>query len=259
MESLGILVCNRKGGVGKTTIATNLAASFSKRDWKTVLIDCDPQQSSLEWHSTRDEGGDLVCVPGHSNQGIVAPSLRFKIPVGTECLIYDAPACTRGFDLGDLARRVQLALVPVMPSPIDAAASETFIQQLLRTEPARSGRMKIAVVANRINARQRSTAALQKRLAQWNIPVVGGLRDTQLYVYASGVGRGIHELKAKRADRERAAWRYLYAQVLKMTGATKPERTNVTRLLRQASSQDEPPRGLAAISHAIAMRHRTGT
>lgn len=258
MESLGILVCNRKGGVGKTTIATNLAASFSKRDWKTVLIDCDPQQSSLEWRNTRDEGGDLVCVPGHSNQGVVAPALRFKIPVASECLIYDAPACTRGFDLGDLTRRVHLALVPVMPSPIDVAASETFIQQLLKTEAARNGRMKVAVVANRINARQKSTAALQKRLAQWHVPVVGGLRDTQLYVYASGVGRGIHELKAKRADRERAAWRYLHAQVLKLTGAQRPVRTNVTRL-HQSSSPSEPPRGLAAISHAIAMRHRTGT
>ncbi len=48
-----ILVVNAKGGCGKTTISTNLASYFATNELNTVLVDFDPQQSTLEWLKER--------------------------------------------------------------------------------------------------------------------------------------------------------------------------------------------------------------
>lgn len=222
-ESLAILVCNRKGGVGKTTIATNLAALFAVNHWRTALVDCDTQQCSRDWLGRRSDNPlPLTAVDAHSNSGLLAPTLRLKIPADAQCLVYDAPACSRGYDLTDLFRRVQLALVPVMPSPIDMQASEAFVEDLKRTPEYRSGRLKVALIANRVRSPQLSTRSLRRKLASWQVPIIGELRDSQLYVYSAGLGRGIHELRGARSAPDRDEWRQLYDRVLDMTDQTAP-------------------------------------
>ncbi|MDJ0657396.1 MAG: ParA family protein [Xanthomonadales bacterium] len=223
-ESLAILVCNRKGGVGKTTVATNLASQFAGQGWNTALVDCDTQQSSCGWLRRRaDCNLPLSAVDAHSNAGLLTPTLRLKIPADAQCLIYDAPACSRGFDLTDLFRRVQLALVPIMPSPIDLAASRSFVNDLQRTPEHRSGRMAVGLIANRVRGRQLSSRGLREELGSWGVPVIGELRDSQLYVYSAGLGRGIHEFKGQRTAPDRDIWHQIYQSVLTMTQRTRPE------------------------------------
>ena len=58
-----ICVANRKGGVGKTTLATNLAVALSKKG-KSILIDADEQQSAFKWANQRS---DIECTAVHSD------------------------------------------------------------------------------------------------------------------------------------------------------------------------------------------------
>ena len=48
-----VLVASSKGGVGKTTLSTNLAAHFALDGKRTVLVDADRQGSAHHWASKR--------------------------------------------------------------------------------------------------------------------------------------------------------------------------------------------------------------
>ena len=51
-----IMVLNSKGGSGKSTVATNIASYYAAQGNKVMLVDLDPQGSSLEWLAARPAG-----------------------------------------------------------------------------------------------------------------------------------------------------------------------------------------------------------
>ena len=101
------LVMNAKGGVGKTTITTNLASYFASRNVTTTIADFDPQGSSLNWlkqrpaDATKIHGADLATRIGTTSLQVA----RRQIPRETQQLIIDAPAGPSRLLLQDLLAR----------------------------------------------------------------------------------------------------------------------------------------------------------
>jgi chromosome partitioning protein len=183
-----ILVTNAKGGCGKSTIATSLAAYFASEGYETALADYDPQQSALSWLEERPEDyAKITGVAGYES------GLR-SVPRHTEYLIIDSPARSHGKELSELVRRAESIIVPVLPSPIDIKAAHQFIDELLTTHKVTDRKARVAVVANRVRDNTLIFDELDEYLESLKAPYIASLREAQNYIRAYQRGLGIHEL-----------------------------------------------------------------
>jgi len=183
-----ILVINAKGGCGKSTVATNLAAYYASEGYETALADYDPQQSALSWLEDRPEDyARITGIPGFDS-GLRGLS-RY-----TEYLIIDAPARSHGKELNELVRRAESIIVPVLPSPIDIKAAHHFVDELLEVHKVADRKARVAVVANRVRDNTLIFDELDEYLDSLKAPYVGALREAQNYIRAYQRGLGVHEL-----------------------------------------------------------------
>jgi len=196
------MVVNAKGGCGKSTLATNIAAYFASQ-WENVnvtLADFDPQQSSMDWLSVRPEERPAITgINAH------ADGLRGLNP-HTDFLVMDAPASTHGPDLTAIMKHAETVLIPVLPSTIDMRAATRFIEEIRNVGKVSRKEVKIGVVANRVREHYSIFQELEEFLKSQPVQVVGHLRDAQNYVRAYGAGLGVWELAPYQAWQEWQQW-----------------------------------------------------
>lgn len=205
-----IVVLNTKGGCGKSTIATNLAAYHALAGLRTTLMDFDPQGSSMRWLSKRDETHPRVNgVSAFERTARMTRSWQLRVPMQTECLIVDTPAGLEPQRLTEITRNAHAIVVPVLPSDIDIHAASRCIADLLLIARIDRRDERIAVVANRAKKNTRIYHALMRFLQSLDIPFIASFRDTQNYINCSDQGIGIHEMLGPFADRDRRDWQPL--------------------------------------------------
>jgi chromosome partitioning protein len=205
-----IVVLNPKGGSGKTTVATNLAAHYAAAGLSTVLMDYDPQASSTRW--LRKRGADVAAIHGiaaYDKNPRVTRSFLLKLPTGTERVVVDTPAAISAEQMPDLVRGANAILVPVLPSDIDIHASSKCISDLLMIAKVRRSEDRIGVIANRTRRNTLMFGKLLRFLETLKIPVVTTLRDSQNYLRAAEYGHGLHEMKNYLVREDLDTWRPL--------------------------------------------------
>ena len=183
-----IMVMNAKGGCGKSTLATNIAAYFANEGYSVALADYDPQRSSLDWLARRPESRpQIVGLEGYSD------GLK-RAPRSADYVVIDAPARSHGAELTNLVRVAETILVPVLPSTIDMQATDRFIEELRSVGKVERKEAKIGLVANRVREYTLIFEELDEYLSRLRVPYVGALREAQNYVRAYTRGLGVFEL-----------------------------------------------------------------
>jgi chromosome partitioning protein len=222
------LVINAKGGVGKTTITTNLASFFASRKLPTTIADFDPQSSSLNWLSLRSSetakihGADLA-----PRNGAGLHFARRQIPRETQQLIIDAPAGPSRLLLQDLLARSQSILIPVAPSSIDIHATANFIKELLLIGKVRCRNIRLAVIANRVRSSRPVYEPLEKFVGSLGISFIARVSDSDVYVDVAETGVGVFEMPAEKAGAEQREFQPIAQWVLGETVEQPLETSNV--------------------------------
>lgn len=196
-----ILIANPKGGAGKSTLATNLATYFAWQQKQVALGDLDRQQSSAYWLSLRS--AHFPAIEHWPTKG----DRMGKLPKDTDVAILDTPAGLAGKDLEATLKLSDRILVPVQPSSFDMWASADFFTRLAEEKRVRKGKVDIAVVGMRVKTGTRAAQQLTAFLAQFDLPVLSCLRDTQYYLQTLPRGLGVFDLPAPRVARDLEQWR----------------------------------------------------
>ncbi len=196
-----ILVASSKGGCGKTTIATNLAAHFAQDGKNTVLVDADRQGSSQRWAEKR--------------AGLPAPVLALsglrrdwvqRTPTDAQYVIVDAPAAIRAGELAEFLDDVDALLVPVLPSRIDLEASEAFLHEVAGLARVKRGKVAVGLVANRLKPWTTASQEAVEEIKRLPFPLLGQLRDTQGYVLVAGLGKSIFDYHSELIRTHQEDW-----------------------------------------------------
>ena len=172
-----ITVAGFKGGVGKTTTAVHLACYFAKKSDKTLLVDGDPNRSSLSW-SKRGNLPFQVC-------DLMSAA---KASRGKEHVIVDTEAHPDENELEALAEGCDLLVLPSTP---DALALEA----LLSTVDKLQNLTAYGVVLTMVDSRKKTTAMQAKdTLNRLSIPVFKQMiRRLTAYEKAAQAGVPVYE------------------------------------------------------------------
>lgn len=197
-----ILVASSKGGAGKTTLATNLAAQFALEGKRTVLVDADPQGSSTNWAKRRAEL-DSAVLPV---DGTRKRSWRDAIPGDAERVVIDVPAGMMADDLAPFIEHSDAIVVPVIPSGIDIEATVAFLNTLAKVPRVHKRKLPVGLVVNRSKPWTNASQQALEMFKTWPYPVVAQLRDTQAYVVMAGLGRSLFDYKSAQIRDHQGDW-----------------------------------------------------
>jgi len=197
-----IFVINPKGGCGKTTIATQLAAHYAAAGESVLLADHDAQKSSSDWLSSRPDSVAMI--------RSIATVPEREIDAGdATLLIHDMPAAHTLKNIRSILHPGDRLLIPVLPSPTDIKACLRFIMALYR-EGLVDADVRVGLIANKVRRRTSYFNVLMAFLERVDLPLVGVIRETQNYVRVMDTGLSVFDMPSTRFQRDIEEWRGIF-------------------------------------------------
>ncbi|MBV5293005.1 MAG: ParA family protein [Curvibacter lanceolatus] len=198
-----VVVANPKGGVGKSTLSTQVAAFLASRGQSVALGDIDRQQSSRLWLSLRPPTAASISVWDVKDED----KELSRPPKGVQHAVLDTPAGLHGGRLKEVIRLADKVIVPLQPSIFDMYATQDFLNQL--ADMKRAQRVEIGIVGMRVDERTIAAERLHEFVDRLGLPVLATLRDTQNYIHLAANGLGVFDVAPGRVAKDLDQWQTL--------------------------------------------------
>jgi chromosome partitioning protein len=156
-----IVVASRKGGVGKTSTARNLAVQALIEGKKSVIIDCDPQGSVISWAKRREAVAPTVLALDGTTLEARLKSLE---KAGADYVIIDTPPSIHPV-INMAAEASNLVLIVTGPYPDDLSAIGSTVQIAKGT--GRGG----GIILNRTPTKSSALQLARGALAAFDLPI----------------------------------------------------------------------------------------
>ncbi|MCJ0764203.1 ParA family protein [Variovorax terrae] len=208
-----IAVVNRKGGSGKSTLAAHVAAWCARNGSAVMLGDVDRQQSTRAWLRRRDPALPAIAPWALDQKNML------RVPTGITHVVLDTPGGLQGFELARVVMFADAILMPVCHSMFDCESAAACHAELMTLPRVASGRCRLATVGMRIDARTHAAQALRSWSEALNLPFLGVLRETQLYVRSLERGLTVFDLPASQAAADLAQWQPILAWLAPLLSA----------------------------------------
>ena len=178
-----ISVLNKKGGSGKTTIATHIATCLQQKGNSVLLVDSDPQGSARDWSAAAEDAPFPVV-------GIDRPTIDRDIKAISDrdfIIIDGAP------QIANLAasaiKAADIILIPVQPSGLDVWATADMVDIIKQRIDITEGKLKAAFVINRVIKNTKIGNEILSVIAEYGLPVLQTVIH-QRVAYASTISEG---------------------------------------------------------------------
>ena len=184
-----ILVLSQKGGSGKSTVARNLAVLYSK-EYKTALLDLDPQGSTIKWGEQRNEDvKDNELLTHFLNIEDVDTDFSQLEKNGYEYIVIDTPPVLA--DVHEfLLQKADYGVVPIQTTREDLETLENT------TTLIENAGIYYGVVINRADMKTIMYKEGKNIVAEYG-KILGTIKETVQMQYCSYDCLGINEVKIK--------------------------------------------------------------
>jgi chromosome partitioning protein len=195
-----IAVCNQKGGPGKTTLTMQLAGTLARRGYKVLVVDADPQGSATRWAaSAEDDAPYPASVVGLSAAGAKVHREVKKFVDDYQFIVIDCPPAADSPVPQSALLISDLALVPIIPSPLDMWAA-VGIRKVIETVSEINPELKARLVLNQCQVNTNLNKEALEILPEFGIELLSAhLAQRQVYRQSAVFGQTVHYLGGKAA------------------------------------------------------------